>query len=78
MRACAQVHVEHREGFDLTTALRAAEAAVNERLGYTIALLEKPLYAPDGATVSDPNDDEEHTPTTTPQVSRYPLGGRDR
>ena len=49
MRACAQVHVEHREGFDLTTALRAAEAAVNVRLGYTIALLEKPLYAPDGA-----------------------------
>ena len=42
--ACAQLHVQHRNDVDLKTALRAAEAAVKEELGYTIALLEKPLY----------------------------------
>ena len=47
--ACAQLHAQHRDGIDLTAALRAAEAAVKEELGYTIALLEKPLYDPDGA-----------------------------
>ena len=47
--ACAQLHAQHRDGVDLTAALRAAEAAVKEELGYTVALLEKPLYDPDGA-----------------------------
>ena len=41
------MHVEHREGHDLTSALRSAEAAVKSELGYTIALLEKPLYDPE-------------------------------
>ena len=44
-----QVHVEHREGEDLTSALREAEAAVMEELGYTIALTEKPMYGPASA-----------------------------
>ena len=41
------VHVKHRDGVDLAPALRAAEAAVKEQLGYTIALTEKPLYDTD-------------------------------
>ena len=46
----AQLHVRDRDGVDLTPALRAAEAAVREELGYTIALTEKPLFDPDGVT----------------------------
>ena len=44
---CTQLHVRHRDdrnAADLEAALRAAEAAVNEKLGYTIALTEKPLF----------------------------------
>ena len=58
------MHVQHRNGVDLTAALRAAEAAVKEELGYTVALLEKPLYDPDGAITAaataptdEPNDE---------------------
>ena len=46
----AQLHVRDRDGLNLTPALRAAEAAVKEELGYTIALIEKPLFVPDGVT----------------------------
>ena len=41
------MHVRHRDdrnAADLKAALRAAEAAVKEKLGYTIALTEKPLF----------------------------------
>ena len=41
------MHVRHRDdrnAVDLKAALRAAEAAVKEKLGYTIALTEKPLF----------------------------------
>jgi hypothetical protein len=41
------MHVRHRDDrntADLKAALRAAEAAVKEKLGYTIALTEKPLF----------------------------------
>ena len=52
------MHVRHRDdrnAADLEAALRAAEAAVKEKLGYTIALTEKPLFdpcsvVPNGAT----------------------------
>ena len=40
------VHVEHRDDGDLPAALRSAEAAVKEQLGYAVALLEKPMYGP--------------------------------
>jgi len=43
------VHVEHRDGSDLEAALREAETAVKKELGYSIALLEKPLFDPEGA-----------------------------
>lgn len=46
LRSCLQMHVEHRECADLADALRAAEAAVKRNLGYTVSLLEKPLYDP--------------------------------
>ena len=42
------MHVRHRDdrnAADLKAALRAAEAAVKEKLDYTIALTEKPLFA---------------------------------
>ena len=41
------MHVRHRNecnAADLEAALRAAEAAVKTKLGYTIALAEKPLF----------------------------------
>ena len=41
------MHVRHRNdrnAADLKAALRAAEAAVKAKLGYTIALTEKPLF----------------------------------
>jgi hypothetical protein len=41
------MHVRHRndrDAADLKAALRAAEAAVKEKLDYTIALTEKPLF----------------------------------
>ena len=41
------MHVRHRDdrnASDLKAALRAAEATVKEKLGYTIALTEKPLF----------------------------------
>jgi len=41
------MHVRHRDdrnAAELEAALRAAEAAVKEKLGYTIALTEKPLF----------------------------------
>ena len=41
------MHVRHRDdrnAADLKAALCAAEAAVKEKLGYTIALTEKPLF----------------------------------
>ena len=41
------MHVRHRDdrnASDLKAALRAAEAAVKAKLGYTIALTEKPLF----------------------------------
>ena len=44
---CTQLHARHRDdrnAADLEAALRAAEAAVKEKLGYTIALTEKPLF----------------------------------
>ena len=37
-------HRDDRNAADLEAALRAAEAAVKEKLGYTIALTEKPLF----------------------------------
>ena len=43
------MHVRHRDDrgdADLKAALRAAEAEVKEKLGYTIALTEKPLFDP--------------------------------
>jgi len=40
------LHVRHRKDADLEAALRAAEAAVKAKLGYTIALTEKPLFDP--------------------------------
>ena len=46
------MHVRHRDDrgdADLEAALRAAEASVKEKLGYTIALTEKPLFDPNGA-----------------------------
>tara|TARA_B110001450_G_scaffold239597_1_gene247628 strand:+ start:1184 stop:1444 length:261 start_codon:yes stop_codon:yes gene_type:complete len=55
-RVSAQVHVRHRDGHDLTAALRAAEAAVKNEMGYRIALLEKPLYVHAGA--GEPSDQE--------------------
>ena len=55
-RVRAQVHVQHRDGHDLTAALRAAEVAVVGELGYRIALLEKPLYDPAGA--GEPSDQD--------------------
>ena len=55
-RVRAQVHVQHREGHDLTAALRAAEAAVKSEMGYRIALLEMPLYDPAGA--GEPSDQD--------------------
>ena len=54
MRVRAQVHVQHRDGHDLTAALRAAEDAVKSEMGYRIALLEKLLYDPAGA--GEPSD----------------------
>ena len=47
VRSRVQMHVEHREDADLAIALRAAEAAVKRDLGYTISLVEKPLYDPE-------------------------------
>ena len=44
--ARAQLHAEHRDGVDLEPALRAAEKAVEEKLGYKVSLIEKPLYDP--------------------------------
>ena len=44
---CTQLHARHRDdrnATDLEDALRAAEAAVKAKLGYTIALTEKPLF----------------------------------
>ena len=41
------MHVRHRDdrnAADLEAALRAAEDAVKNKLGYTIALTEKPLF----------------------------------
>eukprot|EP00966_Prymnesium_polylepis_P147529 3408110-Prymnesium_polylepis.1 len=38
---------EHREDASLSDAMRAAEAAVKESLGYTIQLAEKDLYKAD-------------------------------
>ena len=37
-------HVQHRAGGNLAAAMRRAEAAVRERLGYVIQLKEKPLF----------------------------------
>ena len=42
------LHVQHRNDACLTDALRAAEDTVKQELGFTIALLEKPLYDPEG------------------------------
>lgn len=59
------MHVRHREdrnATDLEAALRAAEAAVKERLSYTIALTEKELFdnstaeTPCPGTLSDSDD----------------------
>ena len=50
-------HVQHRDDARLTDALRAAEAAVERELGYTIALIEKPLYDPEGANHLDDGAD---------------------
>ena len=38
---------------DLAAGLRKAEAAVKSELDYTIALLEKPLYNPNGDNSAD-------------------------
>ena len=38
------MHVNHRDDADLDAAMRGAEAAVLKKLGYKIALLDKPLY----------------------------------
>jgi len=50
LHACftpAQLHVRHRDNANLEAALRAAELAVKMKLGYEVALTEKPLYNPD-------------------------------
>ena len=36
--------VRHADSIDLEGALRGAEAAVKEKLGYAISLAEKPMY----------------------------------
>ena len=52
----AQLHVRDRDGVDLTPALRAAEKAVREKLGYMIALTEKPLFDPDSVIPDGAHD----------------------
>eukprot|EP00966_Prymnesium_polylepis_P099486 2304018-Prymnesium_polylepis.1 len=54
------MHVEHREDADLDAAMRAAEDAVQQKLGYTINLVEKPLF--DSTAAAD------HSPLTDPPV----------
>ena len=87
---CTQLHARHRDdrnAADLEAALRAAEAAVKEKLGYTIALTEKPLFdyssaIPAGtmeATVSAAHiatDDEEVVDSDEEDLEPEELGRR--
>ena len=51
-------HVEHRDGGDLTRAMRIAEQAVLDALGYKIELKEKPLYQMADATDVDIDEND--------------------
>ena len=76
----AQLHVRDRDGLDLTPALRDAEAAVKEKLGYTIALIEKPLFDPDGVApdgahaVADCTAQEWHAAGSSLSLALDPAG----
>ena len=66
------MHVRHRNdrnAADLKAALRAAEAAVKAKLGYTIALTEKPLF--------DFSEAENEGPPSSRQENDAVRGGRD-
>ena len=56
--------VEHRPGADLDAAMRGAEHAARERLGYAIKLKEKPLFEVDASETFDELEagDDEETP----------------
>ena len=87
---CTQLHARYRDdrnAADLEAALRAAEAAVKEKLGYAIALTEKPLFdyssaIPAGtmeATVSAAQiatDDEEVVDSDEEDLEPEELGRR--